>query len=52
MRSTVAMTMPIRIARRRSQAASPAAAMPTTMALSPARERSMTTTWTKSLNCE
>src|SRR5580658_9120452 len=52
MRSRVAMTIPIRIARRRSSGANPAAAMPTTMALSPARVMSMTTTWMKALNWE
>jgi len=44
MRSTAAAAMPIRMARLRCRAGSPAAAMPTTMALSPASATSMATT--------
>ena len=43
-RKTVAAMMPTRIARLRSAYGNPAAAMPMTTALSPARTRSMTTT--------
>ncbi len=45
MRSTVAAPMPTRIALRRWSAGKPAAAMPMTMALSPARTRSIAMTW-------
>ena len=45
MRMTVAAMMPQKIALRRWSAGSPAAAMPTTMALSPARTMSMNSTW-------
>lgn len=44
MRSTVAAAMPAAMTRRRCATGSPAAAMPTTMALSPASTMSMITT--------
>src|SRR3954470_23849746 len=45
MRRTVAATMPIRMAFLRCPSGSPAAASPITIALSPARTRSIITTW-------
>ena len=44
MRSTVAAAMPAAMTRRRRAAGSPAAAIPTTIALSPASTMSMMTT--------
>ena len=51
MRSRVAKPMPTRIARDFCLGASPATAMPTTMALSPASTRSISMTWTKATSC-
>ena len=47
MRSTVAATMPTRIARARCSGGKPAAASPMTTALSPASTRSIMMTWSK-----
>ena len=52
MRSTMAAPMPQKMTLRRFSKGTPAAAMPTTMALSPARTRSIAMTWPKAASCD